>query len=429
MKHTKHLMLSFAVAAATVTLVSCSDDNAVINPAEVEENEKVTALTAINKQYIEGTVYPTYALLADSTACLFDALHAIKLKLRHTPETLTDAEVAEACETFLRARSNYETSEAFLYGAASDFGIDPHIDSWPLDLQGLAVALTNTAQIAAMDTYEEGGQDDPERFTGDTYAGEKLGQALLGFHGIEFILFREGKPRTADDLRGTDNYSGTALAGRYAVSGLHEIIFATAVAGDLRNKCWQMEVSWNANAPAEHIAKVEDMEWPYTLGGSGLSYGENFLRAGQQGSTYASVRKAVEAILVAGCANIADEVGMTKIGKPHTGEDVNYIESPYSHMSLVDFQDNILGIENAYMGGRLGTHRNETLSLHAYMQKHHPELDAKVVNAIAAAKQKIAACPAPFVLNYTDARVAEASAACTDLSDALIEASNAILRE
>lgn len=98
-------------------------------------------------------------------------------------------------------------------------------------------------------------------------------------------------------------------------------------------------------------------------------------------------------------------------------------------MSLVDFQDNILGIENAYMGGRLGTHRNETLSLHAYMQKHHPELDAKVVNAIAAAKQKIAACPAPFVLNYTDARVAEASAACTDLSDALIEASNAILRE
>ena len=80
MKHTKHLMLSFAVAAATVTLVSCSDDNAVINPAEAEENEKVAALTAINKQYIEGTVYPTYALLADSTACLFDALHAIKKK-------------------------------------------------------------------------------------------------------------------------------------------------------------------------------------------------------------------------------------------------------------------------------------------------------------------------------------------------------------
>ena len=48
MKHTKHLMLSFAVAAATVTLVSCSDDNAVINPAEVEENEKVAALIVIN---------------------------------------------------------------------------------------------------------------------------------------------------------------------------------------------------------------------------------------------------------------------------------------------------------------------------------------------------------------------------------------------
>ena len=52
MKHTKHLMLSFAVAAATVTLVSCSDDNAVINPAEAEENEKVTALTAITNHFI-----------------------------------------------------------------------------------------------------------------------------------------------------------------------------------------------------------------------------------------------------------------------------------------------------------------------------------------------------------------------------------------
>ena len=59
MKHTKHLMLSFAVAAATVTLVSCSDDNAVINPAEAEENEKVAALTAINSTSKARSIRPT----------------------------------------------------------------------------------------------------------------------------------------------------------------------------------------------------------------------------------------------------------------------------------------------------------------------------------------------------------------------------------
>lgn len=424
MKHLFPTLLLGAALSASLT-ASCSDDKTT---GAGSDEQKQAELQAINEQYLQGTVYPTYAQLADSTARLFDALHAIKLKLQQAPATLTDAEVAEACEIFLHARSNYETSEAFLYGAASDFGIDPHIDSWPLDLQGLAVALTNTRQIAAMDTYEAGHTGQAEYFTGDTYAGEKLGQALLGFHGIEFILFREGRPRTAAELRSTDTYRGTALAGRYSVSGLSEIIFATAVAGDLRNKCWQMEVSWNADAPAAHQAKVEDMDWPTTVSGNGLSYGENLLRAGQGGSTYTSARKAVEAMLVAGCANIADEVGMTKIGKPHTGEDTNYIESPYSYMSLTDFDDNILGIENVYMGGRLGTHRREDLSLHAYLAKYNPELDARVTGAISKARQLIQACPDPFVLNYAQPKVAEAAGACSELADVLTEASNWILR-
>ena len=106
-----------------------------------------------------------------------------------------DADVAEACDIFIQARANYETSEAFLFGAATDFGIDPHIDTWPLDLQGLAVALNNTTQIREMDSYADGHAGDPAYYTGDAYAGNKLGPELLGFHGIEFIIFRNGAPR------------------------------------------------------------------------------------------------------------------------------------------------------------------------------------------------------------------------------------------
>ena len=36
--------------------------------------------------------------------------------------------VKATCETFLEARAWWEKSEAFLYGAATDFGIDPHIE-------------------------------------------------------------------------------------------------------------------------------------------------------------------------------------------------------------------------------------------------------------------------------------------------------------
>lgn len=43
----------------------------------------------------------------------------------------------------------------------------------------------NTEQVEAM-----GGED------GDIYAGEKLGNSLLGFHGIEYILFEDGSPKS-----------------------------------------------------------------------------------------------------------------------------------------------------------------------------------------------------------------------------------------
>ena len=91
-------------------------------------------------------------------------------------------------------------------------------------------------------------------------------------------------------------------------------------------------------------------------------------------------------------------------------------------MSLVDFHDNMVSIENCYMGGREEV-RDETKSLHAYLQKYNPELDTKVVNAINDAKAKIKACPAPFVQNYTAPEVKTAIEACSTLSSALSEAS------
>ena len=200
------------------------------------------------------------------------------------------------------------------------------------------------------------------------------------------------------------------------------MIFAAAVAGDLRNCCFRMEVSWNKEAPASHIAKVEELEWTTTVGSGDMSYGENFLAAGQPGSTYATWRLAMDAILVAGCQNIADEVGQQKMGQPAYGTDINYIESPYSHKSLTDFYDNMVSIENCYMGGRPET-RDESKSLHAYLQKYNPELDTRVVNAINNAKSSIQACPVPFVENYTASEVITAINACSTLSAALSEAS------
>jgi len=379
-------LLPMLAVGAMLPIASCSDSDEPIIDDDTTTDPKEATFKAIATQYLDNTVNITYKNLADNATQLVDDLKAVKTDK-------TDANVAKACETFLQARMWWERSEAFLFGAAADFGIDPHIDSWPLDRAGLVAEMANADHIAAM------AADD-----GDAWAGAHLGPELLGFHGIEYIIFKDGSAKPAADI--PDN----------------ELIYAIAVAGDLRNKTYQLELSWAGadNIAADRLAKVdEELEWPFTVLNSGASYSENMLNAGQAGSTYRTWTNAMEAI-IDGCMDIVDEVGTQKIGKPHNGEDINYIESPYSHKSITDFHDNIISVENAYMGGIEGR-RDESKSLHAYIASVNPELDTKVTTAITNAKDKIAAMAAPFVDNYTDPSAGQAMEACSALSDALTE--------
>ena len=143
------------------------------------------------------------------------------------------------------------------------------------------------------------------------------------------------------------------------------------------------------------------------------------IQAGQAGSTFATFTNALEAI-ADGCIDIADEVGTSKIGKCHTGEDVTYVESPYSQKSITDFYDNITSIKNAYMGG-MESQRDEALSLHTYIKDNNKELDTKAMNAIDNAMKKIQTMKAPFVQYYADASAGEAMEACQNLSDVMAE--------
>lgn len=387
-------LLKIPLLVAVATMMSCSfsacSDNDDPTP-DTGTSETDAKFEAIAKQYLDHTVYVTYKNLADETEQLVKDLQALK-------SSKTDANVKATCKTFLEARAWWEKSEAFLYGAATDFGIDPHIDSWPLDLDGLQTALKNTEQVEAM-----GGED------GDIYAGEKLGNSLLGFHGIEYILFEDGSPKSVSKI-----------------SDLH-LTYAVAVAGDLRNRCWQLELSWRGESAvnADRVAKVaNELELPYTVNSGEYSYGENMLNAGKAGSTYASWTLAMQAI-IDGCKTIADEVGTSKIGKPYSGEDPAYIESPYSHKSILDFYDNIISIQNAYMGG-IENERDETNSLHNYIAGVDKELDTKVVNAINNALTKINAMAAPFVNNIKDPSAGEAIKACQDLDAILSDVKTAL---
>ena len=414
----KNAMLFAAACSMTVSFTACSDsdDNNGVDP-KVQNNE----IEVLATQYYNSVIAPTYTNLANETETLYQDILALKKKLNNGT-TVSQSEIDAICTSYKNARKYWEQSEAFLYGAASDFEIDPHIDTWPLDVNSLAKDLSSDAKIASLDDAEANGK-----------ARDYVSEENLGFHGLEFIFFRDGKNRDVAifNNNAVENYTyqGDAYFSGMNVTGKEEVTFATAIACDLRDKCYQLEVAWlGSKANAAHIARVAECAKIYgdfqtTVEKNGMSYGANLLAIGS-GSTIGTWKKVMETIFVSGCSNICAEVADQKmgqayraaIGKPEThideetGEEVaddpNYIESPYSYNSYKDFKDNIMSIQNSLYGNIEGTSWTST-SVMSYLQKYNAaqaaELDAKLKAALSA----LDAC-----LAYKNAFAQEPGAAC-----------------
>ena len=400
----KKIIYSMAVLMMGLAFTACSSDDD--NNSDNNLAEKDQAMEAITSQYVNNVVFPIYKSLASQTSDLFDQLVEAKSKFR--AGTLTQGDIDRICSTFIGARSAWESSESFLYGAATDFGIDPHIDTWPLDRTALAKALSSAEIIEDLDDLEDGGIDN---------ARALVGEQQLGFHGIEFIIFRNGQNRPLAALQGVED--DEAFSGRN-ITGEQELIFAAAVAGDLRDKCFQLEVSWLGDeAPVAHQERVEECEFPSTVAGGDSSYGENMLNATKAGSTLSTWRGVMSTILVAGCSGICAEVAGQKIGQAYLGTDPDYIESPYSQRSYFDFFDNISSIQYSLNGQQATTaHAN---SIMTYLQKYNATMAADLKTKLEAALSALATAKAgtPFVVDSHSANAKAAMDAINDLDEAL----------
>ena len=400
--------LILGLAAAALVMTACDKSN-----EENVQNAFLSSAKEVVEQYVPNVIYATYNDLAKESSELYDLLADASEK---GVNALQQSDIDAICAKFLQARQSWEESEAFLFGAATDFGIDPHIDTWPLDVEALATALSNAEQVAALE-----GED------GIAYASAKLGAELLGFHGIEFILFRDGANRTVSALQA--NEDNEAFAGK-TVTGAQELIYATAVAGDLRDNCFRLCVAWNPDAPEAYKERCEELEVAVSMTGSDKTYGENMLGAAQLGSTYATWQETLASILVAGCSNICNEVAAVKMGNAHSGEDVNYIESPYSKKSFQDFIDNILSIQYTLYGkaGATDPVKNSLINL---LKDNKYEgvnsLTGKLSESIAALK--VCQGKGAFVDIYQDASVQAAIDVISELDDELNNAAKWITRQ
>ena len=372
MKKTFKTTLAIQVCMALMAgFTACQEED---HGTDTTDNAKEELFQKVITDYVDHTIVPTYRGMADNAILLADACVAIQEA--HANGTLTQEMIAEAGNHWKLSRDYWEKSEAFLYGAAADYNIDPHIDSWPLDKNMMDYLLELLRK-------------------GNSWDVSNLGFGLLGFHSVEYMLYELSEDGNTSLTHSTDYTT-------------EEMTYLVGVACDLRDQCVFLEASWAgvSNVTAAKQAILAEAELEPTM-----NYGENMKSAGQAGSTYVTYKAAVED-LVQGCVTIADEVANTKMGMPNSGEDRNYIESPYALNSIVDFVGNIISIENAYAGSNEGD-----ASLSDFIKRVDADLDTRVLAQIEAAKAAIGVIPEPFVKTAQGAATDNA----IDVVNALVE--------
>ncbi len=393
MKKIQQYAMAFLLGAMSLGFTACSsDDDPESNLPEAGQADVNIAssdlqMQAITKSYVSNVVYPTYQALAANARDLYTKCQT--LYSAANAGTMEQSQIDAACEAFKNARREWERSEAFLYGSASNNEIDPHIDSWPLDHDELVSALNDQSLIAGFKS------ENPEKFVSDNNG--KF-QSVLGFHGMEFILFRDGKNRTVDALKNNDTYEGMT-----SVKGIDELAFLAAVAGDVKNMTALLEYTWMGSAASSETKKVleqhnyvfDHLRYNGFAANGTMCYGQ-FLLSPSATTGYQSWPGTINQIFVGGCSNICNEVQEQKLGQAYrvaTGhggtteegdpESIDYIESPYSHRSFIDYKDNIYSIKNSLYGTRdVNAAAPAANSIMAYLKTKNADLYNKMNTAL-----------------------------------------------
>ena len=232
-----------------------------------------------------------------------------------------------------------------------------------------------------------------------------------------------------------------------SVKGIDELAFLAAVAGDVKNMTAMLEFTWMGDAASNDTKQVlqdnsyvfSSMRYKGFVASKGtMCYGQYLLTPAQT-TGYQSWPGTINQIFVGGCSNICNEVQEQKLGQAWRvcnnqggttedgeAESKDYIESPYSHRSFVDYKDNLYSIKNTLYGTRdvnaTSPAANSIMSLLSSL--NYPDL-SKLQNALTAALKSLddaTAAQGYFLADPGSAAVKNAIDKIKDLDDELNKA-------
>jgi predicted lipoprotein len=246
----------------------------------------------------------------------------------------TASGLEECRNAWKSSRSVWEQTESFLFGPVATDNIDPRIDTWPVNFNDLEIIMSNGA---VLDENYINGLDD----------------ALKGFHPVEYLLFGIGGTKVYTDF--------TA----------RELEYLEGLTQNLKTLTGNLSTSWSPAASN--------------------SYYYSFTNAGNGSSVYASQKSAFEE-LVNAMAGICDEVAEGKMNEPFVAQNPELEESPFSGNSIIDFTNNIKGVQNMYLGKNIVDGKG----LEDIVRQHNLSLDGLIKTKIANAISSLNAITDPF---------------------------------
>ena len=327
----RNISVSCLSAAICFALIACGGGG---NENRVDTNDVLSDLA-------HKVILDDYEQLLDRGLDLEDAIDTLS-------GDITSANVENAREAWRAAREPWESSEGFLYGPVDTEGIDPSIDSWPVDTSGIEAVIGSGEEI-------------------DTQYAAHLDGTLKGYHTMEYLLFTIGGGSvTAED---------TAA---YLAADPRLVQYLKAIIVDFNAQVGKLVVFWS---PGES------------------DYAGELAAAGQGSSVYPTLKAGLEEV-VNGILGIAHEVGNEKLNVPFSDQDPVFVESRFSANSITDFTNNILSIDKIYFG------RNGSLSLSDIVEDINPPVNDDVRKAIDEAVAAINEIPEPFNESLLDPALA-----------------------
>ena len=291
---------------AIISFTSCKKDlNEITSIALPVDDAQANALSGLTD--IET------AIVTDWNTTVKNLKDTIQLFRTNTNAT----NLSFAKNAWRKARTPWESNEAFAFGPVGTNGIDGATDSWPFDKTTFDAIINSNVPITPI------------------YV-DSMATSTKGFHAIEYLLF---------------GVNGNKLTTDFTT---REFIILGALAANLLKQSTSLKISWTKG-----------------LG----SFADEFANAGKGSSTYLSTKNAL-AEVVGSMVSITDELPNSKIQKPLEQQSIAFLESRFSDNSFYDYRSNIVGVNAAY----LGQYKNitATASISSIIQSKNSALDNKV---------------------------------------------------